>query len=64
MANYVAASSPSPNQSWMFDSGASHHVVNDATRLPTYAEYGGPDEVHLGDGSGHGGATTTRGEQQ
>ncbi|CAH9109446.1 unnamed protein product [Cuscuta epithymum] len=64
MANYVTASSPSPNQSWMFDSGASHHVVNDATRLPTYAEYGGPDEVHLGDGSGHGGATTTRGEQQ
>ncbi|CAH9069297.1 unnamed protein product [Cuscuta epithymum] len=63
MVNYVAAPSVQQNQSWMFDSGASHHVVNDATRLPTFAEYGGPDEVHLGDGSGHGGATTTRGEQ-
>ncbi|CAH9124211.1 unnamed protein product [Cuscuta epithymum] len=53
----------SPNdQSWLFDSGASHHVASDASVLPTYTDYGGPEEVRLGDGSGHGGAAHARGE--
>ncbi|CAH9140073.1 unnamed protein product [Cuscuta epithymum] len=50
------------NQPWLFDSGASHHVTSDASQLPAYSEYGGPDEVHLGNGSHYGGASTTRGE--
>ncbi|CAH9069790.1 unnamed protein product [Cuscuta epithymum] len=49
-------------QQWLFDSGASHHVTSDNTNLPTYSTYGGPDEVHLGDGSGHGGSAHARGE--
>ncbi|CAH9118049.1 unnamed protein product [Cuscuta europaea] len=50
------------NQSWLFDSGASHHVASDASVLPTYTDYGGPEEVRLGDGSDHGGAAHARGE--
>ncbi|CAH9092679.1 unnamed protein product [Cuscuta europaea] len=63
VANHVAAKSfPGPQQ-WMFDSGASHHIASDATMLPQYSDYGGPDEVCLGDGSGHGGASSSRGER-
>ncbi|CAH9091137.1 unnamed protein product [Cuscuta epithymum] len=60
--NHTSAASSSTTPSWMFDSGASHHVTNDAALLPSFTEYDGPDEVRLGDGSGHGGATSTRGE--
>ncbi|CAH9067345.1 unnamed protein product [Cuscuta europaea] len=60
--NHTAATSSFNSPSWMFDSGASHHVTNDAALLPSFVEYGGPDEVRLGDGSGHGGTTSTRGE--
>ncbi|CAH9090173.1 unnamed protein product [Cuscuta epithymum] len=49
--------SASPGQPWLFDSGASHHVASDASTLPSNTDYGGPDEVHLGNGSSHGGAT-------
>ncbi|CAH9098367.1 unnamed protein product [Cuscuta epithymum] len=49
-------------QQWLFDSGASHHVTSDNSNLPNYTDYGGPDEVHLGDGSGHGGGAHARGE--
>ncbi|CAH9129975.1 unnamed protein product [Cuscuta epithymum] len=49
-------------QQWLFDSGASHHVTSDNNNLPTYTDYGGPDAVHLGDGSGHGGSAHARGE--
>ncbi|CAH9052357.1 unnamed protein product [Cuscuta europaea] len=51
-------------QSWLFDSGASHHVTSDASLLPSYTHYGGPDEVRLGDGPNHGGAANARGEPQ
>jgi hypothetical protein len=34
----------------MFDSGASHHVTADRSSLHTLSEYGGPDEIILGDG--------------
>ncbi|CAH9136868.1 unnamed protein product, partial [Cuscuta epithymum] len=46
------------HQPWLFDSGASHHITSDVSQLPTYSEYGGPEEVKLGDGSHHGGATS------
>lgn len=41
----------SPDQSWLFDSGASHHATSSVTSLPAFSEYGGPDQVHLGDGN-------------
>nr|GMD76412.1 uncharacterized protein LOC109153513 [Ipomoea batatas] len=38
-----------PQQSCLFDTGVSHHATSSATSLPSFSEYGGPDEVHLGD---------------
>ncbi|CAH9074499.1 unnamed protein product [Cuscuta epithymum] len=48
------------SQQWLFDSGASHHITSDNSNLPNYTDYGGPDEVHLGDGNG--GGAHARGE--
>ncbi|GKC01706.1 retrovirus-related pol polyprotein from transposon TNT 1-94 [Tanacetum coccineum] len=33
--------------------GASHHVTSNLSSLQTYADYGGPDEIFLGDGNSH-----------
>ncbi|CAH9127967.1 unnamed protein product [Cuscuta epithymum] len=62
MVHTTSAHTPPGGQHWLFDSGASHHVTNDVASLPTYTDYGGPDEVRLGDGSGHGGVPHARGE--
>ncbi|CAH9131956.1 unnamed protein product [Cuscuta epithymum] len=59
--NTMTSAAPG-GQPWLFDTGASHHVTSDAANLPTYTDYGGPDEVKLGDGSDHGGVTHARGE--
>ncbi|XP_019172809.1 PREDICTED: uncharacterized protein LOC109168224 [Ipomoea nil] len=32
-------------------SGASHHATSSTTSLPSFSEYGGPDEIHLADGN-------------
>ncbi|KAK2975201.1 hypothetical protein RJ640_022093 [Escallonia rubra] len=37
--------------SWLFDTGASNHVTSDTDNLQTYTDYGGPDEIHISDGS-------------
>lgn len=42
------SSSTSP---WMFDSGASHHVASNPTSFHTLLEYGGPNEIMLGNGN-------------
>ncbi|VFQ90331.1 unnamed protein product, partial [Cuscuta campestris] len=34
---------------WIVDSGASHHVAHDPHALSSLMEYGGPDEIRLGD---------------
>ncbi|CAH9096961.1 unnamed protein product [Cuscuta epithymum] len=60
--NTTAMNTSTSQQPWLFDSGASHHVASDASLLPSFNEYGGPDEVRLGDGSGHGGVAHARGE--
>ncbi|KAL8100030.1 hypothetical protein AgCh_032329 [Apium graveolens] len=52
------------NQPWLFDSGASHHVTNNPSSLQSLSTYGGPDEIFLGDGSSHGGVSTSGREQQ
>ncbi|KAK2978125.1 hypothetical protein RJ640_028679 [Escallonia rubra] len=36
---------------WLFDTGASHHVTSDPATLLSYSDYGGPDEIHISDGS-------------
>ncbi|GKC20788.1 retrovirus-related pol polyprotein from transposon TNT 1-94 [Tanacetum coccineum] len=37
-------------QPWMFDSGASHHTASEHAVMHTLSEYGGPDEIVLGNG--------------
>ncbi|KAL4574289.1 hypothetical protein LXL04_021117 [Taraxacum kok-saghyz] len=39
------------NTNWMFDSGASHHIINDLDALSLHAPYDGTDELIIGDGS-------------
>ncbi|KAL5542958.1 hypothetical protein UlMin_010668 [Ulmus minor] len=37
---------------WLLDSGASHHVMVDLSKLSLYAAYNGSDDVMIGDGMG------------
>ena len=46
-----AVSSTSQSQQWMMDSGASHHLTSCPSILSSVSEYGGPDEIVLGDGT-------------
>ena len=43
-------SNPS-SQSWMFDTGASDHITTDRSSLHLLSDYGGPDEIVLGNGN-------------
>ncbi|CAH9081186.1 unnamed protein product [Cuscuta europaea] len=60
--NHTVTNPQSMEQPWLFDSGASHHVTTNAANLPSYTDYGGPEEVHLGNGSSHRGSNNARGE--
>ncbi|KAL4590424.1 hypothetical protein LXL04_003353 [Taraxacum kok-saghyz] len=53
VANNTTSSSKSTPATapWLFDSGASHHLTSDRSSLHTVSEYGGPDEILLGDGT-------------
>lgn len=51
MAN-IASLNRSAAQPWLFDSGASHHVTGDINNLQHFSDYGGPDEINIGDGTG------------
>ncbi|KAJ9560958.1 hypothetical protein OSB04_006118 [Centaurea solstitialis] len=46
-ANVTTVGSTPPT--WLFDTGASDHVTSDRTNLHNVSEYGGPDEISLGD---------------
>lgn len=48
--NATTAMSTTSPQQWLFDSGASHHIVSNPSSLQGYTDYGGPDEIQLGDG--------------
>lgn len=48
--NITTATSTSPTPPWIFDSGASHHVASNPASFHTLLEYGGPDEIVLGNG--------------
>ncbi|KAL4591014.1 hypothetical protein LXL04_003962 [Taraxacum kok-saghyz] len=39
------------NQTWLFDSGASHHITSDLSNLSLHNAYDGTDELVIGDGS-------------
>ncbi|KAF5442304.1 hypothetical protein F2P56_034975 [Juglans regia] len=58
-ANCAATSTDKP---WVVDSGASHHITSDMSKLSIHSEYDGTDEVIIGDGSGSdiGGDTNAR----
>lgn len=47
---HVTTSAPASPQ-WLFDTGASNHVASDHNTLHQVSEYGGPDEIVLGDGT-------------
>ena len=51
MVNTTSAGPTSSNPPWMFDSGASHHVASNPASFHTISEYGGPDEIVLGNGT-------------
>ena len=52
VASFVQSSNPEATHTWMMDSGASHHVTNNLHNLSLYSDYGGPDEILVGDGIG------------
>ncbi|KAF5815303.1 putative RNA-directed DNA polymerase [Helianthus annuus] len=43
--------------SWMWDTRASNHTAPTHQQMPAFSDYGGPDEIVLGNGSSHGGAS-------
>lgn len=62
VANVTTSSPPAIPSTWLFDSGASNHVTGDRSTIQNVSDYGGPDEIILGDGSKHGGASHAGGE--
>ncbi|KAF5445894.1 hypothetical protein F2P56_031569 [Juglans regia] len=46
-----ATTGSSTDKSWIVDSGASHHITSDMSKLSIHSEYDGTDEVIIGDGS-------------
>ncbi|KAI4345931.1 hypothetical protein L6164_013016 [Bauhinia variegata] len=50
-ANITSTHSP-PNNNWLVDSGASHHVTNDLQNLAHHYPYNGTEELVVGDGTG------------
>ncbi|GKV37975.1 hypothetical protein SLEP1_g45934 [Rubroshorea leprosula] len=48
----MATSSVGSPDTWLLDSGASHHVTTDLANLALHSEYHGPDELQIGDGTG------------
>ncbi|GKV19983.1 hypothetical protein SLEP1_g30169 [Rubroshorea leprosula] len=61
VANFASTSRKARNE-WWIDSGAFDHVTPDLSNLALHLEYGGPDELLIGDGSGshHGSDASSR----
>ena len=49
--NHSVAAPASTTPPWMFDSGASHHIASDRYSLHTLSDYGGTEEIVLGNGT-------------
>ena len=48
---HYATNSPHSN-TWLLDSGASHHVTSDLNNLSLHTPYNGPYDIMIGDGTG------------
>ena len=62
-ANFSQANNGfNPNSTWFVDSGASHHITSDLQTLSVHFEYGGNDDIIIGNGNSipisHIGSTT------
>ena len=51
-AHAAALPSSSTSNSWLLDSGASHHVTNDLANLSLHSPYDGSEEIIIGNGVG------------
>ena len=50
VVNNTSSHTAVPNTPWMWDTGASNHTNNNNNQMHVLSEYGGPDEIVLGDG--------------
>ena len=52
VANTTTTRTNPVQPTWLFDTGASHHFTSDPSNLQPPMDYGGPDEIVLGNGMG------------
>ncbi|KAK6130844.1 hypothetical protein DH2020_035413 [Rehmannia glutinosa] len=61
-ANFTTSETSSSPSTWIVDSRASHHITSDLQNLSIHSEYGGNEDIMVGNGSNHGGILGARPE--